>query len=298
MSTPINHHFVSRCQSNNFFNRTLGKIYILDKNSLEIKEKKTTKTLFSEDDSNTVTTDYNDLDRVSLEKDLKENFEDRYPTNLKVIKTLISEPQHPPANYRDALISLTRMGVVGEIRNPYHKKISDDSIRDVLFRQILPHAAPELAAELTGLKDRLAQTKYSNTILYSDFATDVLKRMGDLCFLIYSIDCPKYFLLPDVSSIRQRAKINTYFNPDVFEIAMIGIPLSSKIFLHAQSAKLQFVKDSVAILQDEFIGEIERINFGLYTGAYRQVACENKEYLEKFRDNLGTIEEKFIQETQ
>lgn len=298
MSVPINHHYVSRCQSNNFFDNERKEIFVLDKESMSIKSKQTTKTLFSENDSNTKTNDDLSTDRESLEKDLKDNFEDVFINHLKIVKDLIGEPTNPPMNFRESLVSLTKFGIIGEIRNPNNKKGTDDTIGDVLFGQILPNAAPELKAQLLGLKERLSKTKYSNSILYSEFADNIFKRMGDVRCLIYSITCDKYFILPDVSSIRRREKINEYFNPEIREIAMVGIPICSKIFLHSQSVKLGDVKDSVVSIDEGFPGEIDRINFGLYDNSYRHVACENYNYLLKFRDNLETIKKLCLGETK
>ncbi len=289
MSIPINHHYVSRCQSDNFFNQAQGKIFVLNKESGRISKKQTTKTLFSENDSNARSNDDLSTDRVLLEKDLKDNFEDHFDRHLKIVKDLIKNPSIPSKTYKDSLIALTKFGVIGEVRNPASKKESDNTIADVLFGQILPHAAPELESELLGLKDRLSKTKYSNSLIYSDFAENIFQRMGEICSVIYFIDCNKFFLLPDVSAIRARAKINEYFNPDIREIAMVGIPLTSKIYLHSQSIKLEKVADSVASINESFPGEIERINFGLYDNSYEQVACENYDYLLKFRDNLDAI---------
>lgn len=291
MSTPINHHYVSRCQSNNFFDNARKRIFVLDKQSLLIREKQSTKTLFSEDDANTKTNDDLTVDRESLEKDLKDNFEDHYAGHLNVIRSLIQDPSNPPSSYRDSLVALTKFGIIGEIRNPINKKRNDDTLGDVLFGHILPNAAPGLKNQLLELKERLAKTKYSNSILYSESADDIFKRMGDVRCLIYSITCEKYFLLPDVSSIRLRAKINEYFNPDILEIAMVGIPLSSKIFLHSQSIKLEDVKDTVISISEGFPGEIERINYGLFDNSYAQVACEDYDYLLRFKNNLNTIRE-------
>jgi hypothetical protein len=178
MSTPINHHYVSRCQSNNFFDNAGKKIFVLNKQSLLISEKQTTKRLFSEDDANTKTNDDLSVDRKSLEKDLKDNFEDRYPSDLNIVKSLINDPSNPPNNYRDSLVSLTKFGIIGETRNPINKKGNDDSLGDVLFGQILPNAPPELKKQLLELKERLAKTKYSNSILYSESAEDIFRRMG------------------------------------------------------------------------------------------------------------------------
>jgi hypothetical protein len=160
----------------------------------------------------------------------------------------------------------------------------------------MPQAAPELKASLLELKDRLSRTRYSNFIQYSQHADQLFHLMGDITCLIYSIDCRKYFLLPDISAIRSREKINIYFNPDITEIAMIGMPLTSRLYMHSQSIKLGTILDGVKpINEKEFPGEIERINYSLYDNAYREVACENYDYLVRFRDNLDMIRESFAE---
>ncbi len=289
MSEPINHHYVSRCQSNNFFNKTSNKIFVLNKLTNKISDKPTTKTLFSEEDSNTRSNDDLSLNRKLLEKDLKDNFEDHYERHFKVIIDSISNPENPPPKIKESLVVLTKFAIIGELRHPMNKKVSDVAISQALFERVLPQAAPQLKQELLDLKHRLSQTKYSNSIIYSQIANESFRRMGDIKCLIHMIDCNKFFLLPDTSAIRRREKINTYFNPDIKEIAMVGIPLSSKIFLHSQSIKLGKVSDTVVKINEGFPGLVERINYGLYDNSYEQVACEDYDYLVKFRNNLDSI---------
>lgn len=295
MSEPINHHYVSRCQSNRFFNTSDKRIYVLDKSNLSIRPKQSTKTLFSEDDSNTRTNEDLSTNRHFLEADLKNVFEDHYEYHLSIIQRLVENPSQPPDDFRNSIVVLTKFGSIGEIRHPLHKKGTDDIIAEPLFNQILPQAAPELKASLLELKDRLSRTKYSNSIQYSQHANQLFALMGDITSLIYSIECNKYFLLPDISAIRARAKINTYFNPDIREIAMVGMPLTSKLYMHSQSIKLGTTLDAVMPVDEEkFPGEVERINYGLFDNAYREVACESYDYLLRFRDNLDMIKGKVL----
>jgi|GEM_PF-1093928 hypothetical protein len=289
MNEPINHHYVSQCQSKYFFNRTRGRIFVLDKATNKISDKQTTKTLFSEDDSNTRTNDDLTLNRKQLEDDLKTNFEDHYERHYKVIQDSISNPDNPPIKLKESLIALTKFAIIGELRHPMNKRGNDDAISKALFERVLPQAAPHLKQELLDLKHRLSKTKYSNSIIYSQIADESFRLMGDIKSLIHMIDCNKFFFLPDTSAIRRREKINTYFNPDIKEIAMVGIPLSSKVFLHSQSIKLGHVNDAVVRINEGFPGGVERINYGLYDNSYKQVACEDYDYLVQFRDNLDSI---------
>lgn len=292
MSEPLNHHFVSQCQSKRFFNTTKAKIFVLDKKTKKIFDKPTTKSLFSEDDSNTRTNDDLTLNRQLLEKDLKDNFEDHYERHYNLVQAAISNPDKPPFELKQSLIALTKFAIIGELRHPISKKGTDDALSQALFERVLPQAAPQLKDELLALKHRLDQTKYSNSIIYSKFADDAFKLMIDIRSLIHVIDCNKFFLLPDTSAMQWRGNITDSPNPDTRVIGMVGIPLSSRIFLHSQSIKLGNQQDGVIIItEDIFPGRVERINYGLYDNSYEQVACEDYDYLVQFRDNLDAIRE-------
>lgn len=288
MSIPINHHYVSQCQIRNFFNKGEGKIYLYDKILKNLFERKSTERVFSEDESNTRIRN-EQIDHSSLEKDLKDNFEDNFTKNYLEIQKIISNPKDVSPAYKNALIELTKYGIAGEIRNPIKKKESDTAITNVLFNQILPHAAPKLKNELELLKAKVEKTKYINAIEYSEFTKKVYESMGEINCILYIINCDHYFILPDRASITKREKINEYFNPDIKEIAMVGIPLSSKIFLHSESKKLRKYSDRIIELKEKDISVIEQINFSLYVNAYKQVACENKDYLKNFVKNIETI---------
>lgn len=295
MSIPVNHHHVSRCQSDRFLNKAEGKIYTLSRETLEISWKPSTRKLFSEDDGNTKAR-LDDLspDRSSLEDDLRKNFEDHYDKHVRAIEELVRNPLNAPANVRDSIIALTKFGLIGEIRHPVHKKGMDDMISQALFGQIMPIAAPELKAELEAAQEWLSRTKYSNTITYSEHADRLFALMGDINYKIFSIESDKCFVLPDTTAARSRAKINQYFNPDIVEVAIIGIPLNSKLLLHSQSVKLAPLKNEVMTEYEEpFPGEIEEINYSLLYHSHRHVACESRQYLEKFRqfviDKIGGL---------
>ena len=108
--------------------------------------------------------------------------------------------------------------------------------------------------------------------------------MGDLIFMI---EIPKsdtdYFLIPDIAGATSREKINKYFNPDVREIAYIGLPLSSKIFIHFYSDKLflnkKKVSSIIAYVDSEDVNILNKKN---YDYSQSKIACENKKFLEDF----------------
>ena len=78
---------------------------------------------------------------------------------------------------------------------------------------------------------------------------------------------------------------------------MIGSLLTGKLYVHSQSIKVGNIHDSVtAIDEDESPREIERINYGRFDNAYREVACEDYQYLVGFQDNLKANKDKIFKQ--
>lgn len=293
MSIPKNHHYVSQCQIGNFFNKTEGKIYLFDKELQNQFPSKSTKRVFSEDFSNSRFTN-NKFDHSSLEKDIKDNYEDNFTPYFDEVRRIISNPAAASEKFNRALIGLTKYGIAGEIRNPIEKKRNDSMITDTLFKQILPIAAPQLQKDLLDLKKLTEKTKYINAISYSEFTERVYDAMGGISCILFVIECEHYFILPDRPSITKRERINEYFNPDIEEIAMVGTPLSSKIYLHAESKKLRDYPPKIITIREKDSDKVDQINIALYLRAYKQVACENKSYLNSFISRIESLKNKYF----
>lgn len=294
MSIPKNHHHVSQCQIGNFFNLNEGKIYLYDKALKKPFHRKSTERVFSEDFANSRLTN-NEIDHSTLEKDLKDNYEDTFTPYFNEVKRVVLNLNEASEEFHKALIGLTKHGIAGEIRNPIKKKNDDTFITDVLFKEIMPITTPELQSDLLNLKERIEKTKYINALLYSEFTEKVFEAMGGISCSLFVIECEHYFLLPDRSSITKRERINEHFNPDIKEIAMVGIPLSSKIYLHSESKKIRDYTPKIIVFREKDCANIDQINLSLYLRAYKQVACENKDYLESFVNRVEPLKRKYLQ---
>ncbi|GAB3721951.1 DUF4238 domain-containing protein [Spirosoma lituiforme] len=278
MSIPKNHHYVSQCHIKNFFNVEDERIYLFDKQLNNFFSKPTTKTVFSEDLSNSRVVN-GMIDHTSLETDLKK-YEDYFQLHFEAVKKYAEESKsNYSSNYTSAFLELIKYGIASETRHPIIKKYMDDQIDEALFGRILPYAAPELKAELEKQQEIRSMTSYSNSIDYSEFAEEVLKRMGDLCVIVYVIKTDDYFILPDRYSLVIREKINEYFNPDVKEIAFVATPLSSKIFFVASSKKFLNGRNTAVEITENNRHVVYDINKDLYEWALKQVACEDRMYL-------------------
>ena len=283
MSVPKNHHYVSQCQIKKFFNKEEGKVYVYNKETKRIQYRRSSEKLYSEDESNSRFIN-NKIDHQTLEDDLNKHFEHDFNKHFQMLEEAINIKSFTP-EFKDAVSFFTKYGIAGYIRPPSKKSELDNKLKSSLLK-----VYGETSNEGKHILDLFSQTKHSNKIIYSEFSEKVYSAMGDVNAVLYSIVSDDFFLLPDLPSITKREKINEYFNPDVKEIAMVGIPLSSKIFLNAESSKYRKYNDRISYLSAKRTSVINRINYSLYLHAHKEVACENKKYLENFIQNISVFE--------
>ena len=274
MSTPKNHHFVSKTHIKNFFNNKEEKIYVYDKIRKNIFSKTTVNSLFSEKFLNSRYVE-DEIDHSSLEHDLNKYFEQDFPRYYDVIVKFIDN-RELTEEVGFALFYFAKYGLIGDIRTPRYKNNLDETLLDS-FREIFYNHGFELNNE------KIKETRFSNIINYSETAENIIDKMGRL---IFKIEIPEnindYFLLPDFTAITYREKINEYFDSEIKEIAYIGLPLSSKIYIHFYSEKLfkeRKPNSSIIFSNTNNICKHNKVNL---EHCQSKIACENKQYLEKF----------------
>lgn len=274
MSTPINHHYVSRCQIKQFFNKHENKIFLYDKAKKNFYSSISSKNIFSEKFSNSIYRN-GQVDHESLENELKV-FEDFYPITVQLITDTARTGKIYKECY-DALVNLTLFGIAGSLRNPERKKELDEII-DNMFNPFKDHMSEDQLKGIAKAKDYKKHVRYSNTLSYSDTALRIVENMGGLDFTIWSIESDDCFLLPDTSALTVRRQINE-FNPHANEIVEIGFPLTDKLFIHALSKKLNQKKSIIAYVDINNFQAVTDINQSLFHFAYNTIATSNEEYL-------------------
>lgn len=287
MDEPKNHHYVSRCHIKNFFNTTEKKIYLYDKLQDNFYSSKSTKNIFSEQYLNS-RFESGEIDNKTLEKDLQVNFEDHFQRITKLIEDFDVSIASYKTETMNALYRLALYGLIGDMRNPTHKKENDDFFKS-MYSYLRDIAADELAANIQNQLNELDKTKYSNELKYFDTALTHLKKMGELDFKIYIIKSNDVFLLPDTSSIYFLAKINEYFNPDILEKAFVGIPLTSKIFVQAESKKLHNTSSEVLKIKGDNNKRVALINKDIYNQSLQTVGTSDESALKKIIANIKGI---------
>lgn len=278
MSTPKNHHYVSQCHSKCFFNTTENKIYLYDKLKDNFFSKNTTKTIFSEDYSNSTLIN-GKVNHDVLEKDLKQLAEDDLPEIIKTVEYICQNPELPHGERLEHLCKLTLYGLIGEMRNPKHKKRNDYALLNAFIP--LAKLGSQPMKQLAPFFKRISNTKYSNVVSYSKIAFDLINRMGDLSFTIFFIKSSDLFILPDTTSFHIRAKINTYFNPDIEEVAVVGIPLTNKIFILVESKKLPDTSNRFYTIEEKNSSQVNAINKRLFDHSEQYIATSNLDELKR-----------------
>lgn len=287
MSIPKNHHFVSKIHIKNFFNNIEEKIFIYDKLKDNFYCKTTTKSLFSEEFSNSRYID-GKIDHITLEKELNDFFENDFAKNTIIIEEFMLHRKCTD-EVIEALSYFAKYGVVCEMRTPRHKKEIDDAIFGT-FEELAKEAVPKLKAEIDEMLEFKKHVKYSNITGYLEIADEVLRLMGEIRFEVLLADQENFFFIPDFGAATHRDKINEYFNPDIKEIAYIGLPLSSKIYINFFSLKLYKDKQklpSTVINCDP--RAVEFYNLANFNYCENKIACENEYYLNQFVKRKTTL---------
>jgi hypothetical protein len=285
MSTPVNHHYVSQCQSRQFFNPAEKKIYVYDKQLDNFYSKLTTGSLFSEDYSNSKVVD-GEVNHEQLEIELKVLVEDDFPVHLKVVEDFLADLDDQSHDRIEKLYwsmnSLALLGLVGEFRNPVYKAGLDrtmDRIESDMFDRVKGHLGIDVPRPINQ-----ALTKYENIAGYLDIAFKLLERMDPITFSIYWIrSADHHFLLPDTSCYQLRSM------GAIGELVQIGIPVTDKIFLLGTSAKMERKQTQIVFFDDEHYEEVLDINRSLANFAYKAVACKDKAYLKRTVTDLKKV---------
>jgi hypothetical protein len=283
MSVPKNHHYVSRCHQEEFFNKDVGKIFIYDKILDNHYSKKSTRHLFSDEFINSRTVQ-GDVDHKQLELELKILIEDDFPSHLANIKNFVKDQEEQEKTY-ESLVYFTMLGVLGELRHPDFKKSFENNFEKI-ESDILSKLTSYPKEKIKTLLEAQKKTKFSNVLSYVDTALRILERMEPFDFEIFSIESSDHFILPDTTGFQIRGQLHDYKNPFISEITQLGIPLSDKMFVLATSKHLNSKQSGIQFIREDNSDVVYSINKDLYGFAYRAVVCKDSTYLTTFINSL------------
>lgn len=275
MSVPLNHHYVSQCHIQKFFNSE-GILYLYDKSLNNFYKKRSSKGIFSERFSNSI---YRNgiIDHSFLEEDLK-IFEDEFPSAVAEIENAINT-QVFSKKCQDALSLIALFGIFGEVRSPFRKQSLENSM-DKMFDRLKDSLEDDQLKSFERTKEYKKHVVHSNTLIYSEVAFRTYELMGVFDYHVWHLESNDCFLLPDTTATQVRGNLGDIPNQHVKQIMQVGIPVSDKIFVQVISKKLKMGSYLLSIKKDND-PSIEQINLHILEYAYKTVATSNMDYLRK-----------------
>lgn len=290
MSTPKNHHYVSRVLSNNFLSLE-GRIYRYSKVNRRISALHSTKGLFSKQHLNTTIDDEGNVDHLSVERSISNHFEKDFPRHYKVIMDMLAQGHEigktipNSETIIDAVKRIIEMGFIGKARHPLDMYNSQNAIFNAMM-----NLANGLGGDLrkSMLAHFINKANASNKIPldYPALSNRMAELMGATTYSIMLAPNEHYFLLPDCTATTKRFKMKDNFgeeevfiNPGMV-VGLVIMPINSKVILTA--TQTEFSPDhgnGTYILSEKLTRDY---NKALFESSIFEVACENRAYLEQF----------------
>lgn len=294
----MNHHYVSQVLSRKFFNNDKTS-YQYNKGTKRIKLVRSTKSLFSTQNLNSIFTEYGNIDQTSIEETLNRHFENDFNKHYNRIVEVISTGHNVGTTIpnsdelTESLQFLIGMGIIGEMRTPWHLLETYQNIFTPLL-QISEHADEEFRNNLLAYHNMLSGYYTKIPLDFIEIKKRVAELMGETTYSIFLAPEGHYFILPDCTSSVKRFKLveddiidgQTFINPQM-AIGIVLMPLNSKIAISANASKLITTNNGtngIYILKPEVV---DSFNFNLYEVANESVVCENKDFLQKFVEGIN-----------
>lgn len=298
MSTPRNHHYVSQALSRNFLSEE-GRLFKVSKSEKRIREVKSTKSLFSQRDLNTTFDEYGNIDYKTVESSLNQYFETDFPNHCKIIhdalntKCEVGNIVPNTENIQESIEYLLGMALIGQFRHPEYMQETEQVIFGIL-NEIASNAIPKLQNSIYNELNKLSGITNKVPVDFNELKQGMIELMGDIKYGVMRAPENHFFILPDCSAGIKRFQMPSdfidgveYVNPSM-PIGFALMPINSKVVVTAVSRRL--LPDEYKQQADGFYSLNEETMFAynniLFDSAYKEVACENKEYLEGFIKNL------------
>jgi len=288
MSTPKNHHYVSRVLSNNFLSEQ-NRIYRYSKVNKRISELNSTKGLFSKQLLNSIVDDHGNVDHTSIEQEISTHFEKDFPKYYKVLMDMLAMDHEigiPIPNSQEvinATIKMIEMGIIGRVRHPFDMFQSKNSI----FGAVMGLA--------NSMDKKLREAMLSHFVTngnvphglhldYPELSKGMIELMGEATYSIMLAADGHYFFLPDCTSATKRFKMKddvidgeVFINPGMV-VGLVIMPINSKVLLVATKADLFPERGhGTYILSEGLTIDYNRI---LFDNSIFEIACESRDYLE------------------
>lgn len=296
MSEPKNHHYVPQCLIKNFIN-SKGQYSCYDKIKNNHYYSGSSKSIFSEKELNTIVDDEGNLNHSEIESQLNKKFESEFPKHYNLLKGLKEDENYEyldeiskNGKLKSALYYLIRLGLIGDFRNPNYLKKTDLIIENI-FNTLKINATTSLSNEIDNQIEKRSLSKYNSHSDLEELADGIIKNMGEHVFTIHIAPENEFFILPDCQSTYQRNILEDDVIIDGLEhksmcnvVSILGYPIDSRMFLSIESKKISIEKFNMIKKIDS--NTLFYLNYHLYKSAYKDIICENENYLKALVDKL------------
>jgi hypothetical protein len=297
LSIPKNHHYVSRCLIDKFINRD-NSFFCYDKQKKTHFIAKSSKSVFSEYELNSIIDDDGQINHKEVEDILNINFETDFQIHYEKINKLLQDNDgaylskiSQNGELEESLFYLSRHGVIGIFRNPTEILSTNNAI-DILFTTIYESATEELKQEISALKNHYAPVKNKYNQNYKKLCDGIIENMGECVFSIFIAPKNAYFILPDCNSFHDRANLidDIVYNGKILSsptrsVCRVGYPINSKVLIMIESKKISTHKTNRLLTLNTSI--VSTFNKILYDSAKSKIICEDEAYLKSFIKSIS-----------
>ena len=299
MSTPKNHHYVSQVLSKNI-KQGDNPLYRYCKINGWYKTVVSTKSLFSQDYLNSTVDEEGNIEHSSVERILNENFEKDFPKHYQTILDVAyatPQPGKALSNSHDintALEYLIGMGIIGQERHPEQMEENGKAVFEIL--ETLANIGTEkMRKDLQDEIERVSHVKNKAPINFGELSKDMLKLMEPITCSICIAPKDHYFFLPDCTAAVQRFPLppDVVFEGELLQnpgrpIGLVIMPINSKILISIISSRLLPDKRPNGIYYFDEV-KVKEANEILFDCAFKEIACENQDYLKTFIDTKKAL---------
>lgn len=288
MSTPKNHHFLSKVLIKKFLDSD-GKLNYYSKFEDRIINKEYSRFDFAEDFLNSIV-DHNGLiDHKSVEDNLNQNFEQGFNRYYESFFSALKKEGNEMLT--DSIKFMIRMGIIGDMRTPEHQIETQYAIFNA-FDKISHLADSKLQQEIEAYYSRVSVIKNKFPVDYNEIAEKIQELMSDCIYSVFLADDNNYFFLPDNSAVTIRSKLDSDidFNGEILEslsrpISTVIFPINSQTIIVSQSTKICPQKShGIYNLNSEAVFQYNKM---FLASARDKVICAKNEYLQTFISKLG-----------
>lgn len=291
MTIPRKHHYVPQTHIKKF--ECERGYFVYHKDIDKIIPKKSSNDIFVVKDLNTSIDENGDLDHISVENEFGEKWDSKFNFHFDLVTSWIQDSVENNKCYQvdiyDSLIYFFEYALIGFHRSQKKDKEFNESvlgpIRD--FAELIPeldnldlsginYNKDEIEIGLSSIKDfiNLATTnvaEWQDKLRFpAPIATSLRMLVPSEISCKFYISLDKSFYLPDTTAIISLSEEEfEYQNRKINKIALVGIPISSRVYLQIKNRELFTDEKTGIYIYDN--DDVDVLNNKIFSHAKKEV---------------------------